>query len=158
MSNPCLQCTIQQGCCTNLSGLLLSRREYEAHFARHEENLITTHKGSFFQVTSKKGVCPNWDGQCTLYGDRPAECRLFPVTVGAVEETSTTLTMTLHSRTTCPQKETLLPSDEEAIAMARALASDAVGDTKTIRVFFERGLMRAGAFGLKVIRKAGFLT
>ena len=146
MSNPCLQCTIQQGCCTNLSGLLLSRREYEAHFARHEENLITTHKGSFFQVTPKKGVCPNWDGQCTLY-----------VTVGAVEETSKTLTMTLHSRTTCPQKETLLPSDEEAIAMARALASDAVGDTKTIRVFFERGLMRAGAFGLKVIRKAGLL-
>ena len=151
--NPCLACSINQGCCSDLQGLRLTPGEYETNFARHAGDLHIARDGPQYQVTSKLGPCPNWRGQCTVYETRPMECRLFPVTVTAVATMGPTVVAVAFDRTRCPQRAQLRPSDADARTLIEGFLRDAYGADRPVRVVFDRGPGRAMALGVKAARR-----
>jgi len=149
-ANPCLACSIAQGCCAEMQGLMVTEAEYERVFARHQHALEITQSGSLKRLTSKAGACPNWQGACTVYADRPMECRLFPFTVSVVATSSKTVHITAHDRVDCPQKEALRPREAVARRLIEAFAREAYGPDHSIRISFEHGLGKWKAFLLKL--------
>lgn len=153
--NPCLACSIEQDCCHRLDGLVVTAREYERVFARHADRLDVTEVGELRRVSARGAPCPNFEGRCTVYDDRPMECRLFPVTTHVVAVSGDTVRVTVHDRTNCPQKAALMPDDATVTRFVEGFARDAYGPEKAVEVIFERGFGRAAAYGLKAARKAG---
>lgn len=149
-ANPCLACTIAQGCCAEMQGLLVTESEFQRVFSRHHNALEITQTGRLKRLTSKAGPCPNWHGACTVYEDRPMECRLFPFTVSLVAATSQTIHITAHDRVDCPQKEALRPREAAAIDLIKAFARDAYGPGHTVHISFERGVGKIKALLLKL--------
>jgi hypothetical protein len=149
-ANPCLACTIAQGCCAEMQGLMVTETEYERVFARHQTALEVSQTGRLKRLTSKAGPCPNWQGACTVYADRPMECRLFPFTVSVVAATDKTVHITVHDRVDCPQKDALRPREAVARGLIEAFARDAYGPELAIRISFERGLGRLKALLLRL--------
>jgi hypothetical protein len=152
-SNPCLACSINQGCCSDLKGLRLTPGEYETHFARHAQRLHIARDGPQYQVSSKDGPCPNWRGGCTVYEARPMECRLFPVTVTAVATIGPTVVAVASERTLCPQKAQLQPSDHDARTLIEGFLREAYGAHRPVRVVFDRGPGRVLALAVKAARR-----
>jgi Fe-S-cluster containining protein len=128
-----------------MQGLLVTENEYERVFEGHAHALEVTQSGRLKRLTSKAGPCPNWQGACTVYEDRPMECRLFPFTVSVVAATAKTVHITAHDRVDCPQKAVLLPRETVARSLIEAFAREAYGRDRTIRISFERGLGRMKA-------------
>lgn len=122
-----------------MQGLLVNEKEYLAVFAHHQDVLDVTSIGPFKRLSSRQGACPNWQGACTVYDNRPMECRLFPFTVSLIAATSKTVRLTLHDRVDCPQKVQLRPSPETAICWVTSFAHQAYGTQKRVRITFERG-------------------
>jgi Fe-S-cluster containining protein len=151
--NPCLKCTINQGCCSDLKGLRLSPQEYERHFAHHSEALLVRRDGPQYQVTATAGPCPNWHGRCTVYETRPMECRLFPMTISNVAKVGETVVVVAHDRTSCPQSAALRPSDAQAQALIAGFVREAYGEGRPMRLVIDAGLGRAAAFGVKVLNR-----
>lgn len=133
-TNVCSRCIIGQDCCRNLSGLKLSENEYEQHFAKHSENLEVRQENNLYVVSAIDGKpCPNWiDDQCSIYIDRPMECRLFPYTLGKIIHHGNRINITFHSHTQCPEKKTLLMSKAEANGMILSFARSVFPDADKI--------------------------
>ncbi len=149
-ANPCLACAIAQGCCSEMQGLMVTETEYQRVFARHREALEITQAGRLKRLTSKAGPCPNWLGACTVYADRPMECRLFPFTLSVVAASPRSVHITAHDRVDCPQKEALRPRESAARSLIEGFARDAYGPDRAVRVSFERGFGRLKALLLKL--------
>lgn len=39
----------------------------------------------FINIVAKNGICPFYDKKCTIYNDRPNDCRLFPFDIKIIE-------------------------------------------------------------------------
>jgi len=146
--NPCLACSIQQDCCTRLSGLRLTREEFQRCFSRHVERLEIKHEGPVYVITPKNGgTCPNWqDGGCAVYDERPRECRLFPFTLFVRQQTSHTVSLGYHCDTRCPMKTELLLAADEADAMVSDFGREAfpVMSVEALRESLIESLKRRG--------------
>lgn len=151
--NPCLACSINQGCCTSLKGLRLTQREFDANFAHHAGALHVDRDGPQYQVTARDGPCPNWRGGCTVYESRPMECRLFPVTVTGVTTVGERVLAIAFDRTNCPQAAQLRPSDRDARALIEGFLREAYGADREVGVVFDRGAGRVGALAIKAVRR-----
>lgn len=149
--NPCLACSIHQGCCSDLKGLRLSPQEYEANFAHHAAALEIVRDGPQYRVTAKAGPCPNWKDQCTVYDTRPMECRLFPMTVSHVVEMGGHVIALAHDRTGCPQQQTLRPDNETAKAMIDGFLQDAYGGDKHRTILIDEGVSRLLGVGIRAL-------
>ncbi len=151
--NPCLSCSINQDCCSNLLGLRLSQREFDAHFAHHADALTIKRDGAHYQVTAKAGPCPNWQGRCTVYDTRPMECRLYPGTVSVVAAVGDNAIAVVHDRTPCPQKALLRPSNAAARALIEGFLRDIYGPDVKTHVVFDAGAGRAAAAAIKAANR-----
>ena len=138
-TNLCINCSIGK-CCRNLSGLKLSEFEYQKLFAEHSDHIKAEQYAGLYVVSVKKGhPCPYWkDDQCTIYADRPMECRLFPYTLGRVFHRGNRVNITYHSRTKCPDKKLLLMSKADANVMILSFARSVYGDDVKITLEYER--------------------
>ena len=138
--NPCTTCSIDQGCCTSLSGLKLARKEFEEHFSRHREALTVLNYDETYIISANQGhACPHWgEGGCRIYADRPIECRLFPYTVSHIAKGRKKIVMEFHDATDCPQKGRLLMPEEEARDLILALGRSAFGRNKPIVIVRRR--------------------
>ncbi len=151
--NPCLACPTQQSCCTNLIWTRLSPQEYERHFARYDDRIECLREGPIHLVQTRDGgACPHWDGECSIYEDRPMECRLFPHSIGSVFD-GKTLTLSVHSRTPCPWRDTLKMPDEEALALVRDFARSLARKDQSVRVYLQEGTGLAETWWRRLWRK-----
>ena len=125
--NPCASCSIDQDCCTHLSGLRVTAAEFERCFAAHADRLDIEHEGPVVVLTPKNHApCPNWQqAGCAVYEDRPRECRLFPFTLYVRKPNDDLVSIGYHSDTRCPLKTTLLPADCDARAIVTSFAEEA---------------------------------
>ncbi|MCP4348112.1 MAG: YkgJ family cysteine cluster protein [Desulfobacterales bacterium] len=145
MNNMCSKCSIKQDCCRNLSGLRMSEIEYKQHFANNNDGLTVMQVGRLFLVSAKDGhSCPYWTGdQCSIYADRPMECRLFPYSLGKIIHIGSSVNISFHSRTECPDKEILLMSKADANKMIVSFSRQAFHDADKINIDYEWFYIRA---------------
>lgn len=139
--NPCLDCSIGQNCCTNLSGLAMTREEYEENFAQFADQLIVKEEHSVYYIATKEGPCPHWKGQCTIHATRPMDCRLFPHQMGKVKVAPKHVKINYHSHTRCPKKKELRMPDADARNMIHTWAQDLYGEDHNIELKQQSFLM-----------------
>ena len=133
--NPCFSCNIEQECCRKLRFLRLTKSEYMQHFAQHKRIINVQNCSETYLVSSKEGqTCPKWSNKCTIYANRPVECRIFPYTLGKVQKEKLNVIINYHERTHCPQKKDLLISDKETKKLILSFAHEAFGNKYTIEV------------------------
>jgi Fe-S-cluster containining protein len=139
LDNPCSTCNIGQACCTILLGLKLTESEYMQHFHRYGSELTVQQDDGVYIVSSIGGQkCPNWnEGQCSVYPDRPIECRLFPYTLRSVSRVHGRAFITFHSRTRCPLKMDLIAPLGEATKMVTSFGKTAFGKDTAIEVHLD---------------------
>lgn len=147
-ANPCLACTVNQDCCTRLTGLMLTEKEYQRCFAHHGEKVEVTRDGAFYIINeSKPAKCPNWqDEGCSVYDERPFECRLFPHNSYVRGETANKVSIRYHEVHTCPLVHSLKMKDDEARNLVDDFARGVYGDKVEVEVTAE-------SFGDKSKRK-----
>lgn len=157
-ANPCLSCTINQGCCTSLTGLCLTKAEYERCFEQHADQLIVKRRGPLYIVSQTGGAaCPNWqNGGCAVYDQRPRECALFPHTLYLKKQDGSDFTICIHSDTKCPQKKQLLSSKDDAEKLVLEFATEAFGESASITVRCETLVERISRFCRNLVN--GFLA
>lgn len=143
MENLCETCRtdqIVQRCCTRITDLMLTDDEYSAHFQQHEKDLFVKHANGVYAVTPRNGnPCPQWSrGGCTIYRDRPLDCRLYPYQMARIRPEKDTLRIRFETSSICPQTElflTLMP-ETEARALIEEFWRKVVGDE--VRIVIER--------------------
>ncbi len=135
--NPCMACSTDQDCCTRLSGLTLTKDEFERYFREHSEQLLTTGSDNFFIVSTKEGrACPNWkDGGCRIYLERPIDCRLFPYSISQITRRRKKVEVEFHGRSHCPQQDRLLMPESEARALIMKFCRIVFGENKTVMIY-----------------------
>jgi Fe-S-cluster containining protein len=133
---PCFSCSIEQECCRKLRFLRLTKSEYMQHFVQHQGTITVQNCTETYLISSKEGqTCPNWSSEkCTIYTDRPVECRIFPYTLGRINKEKLHVVINYHERTHCPQKKVLLVSDKETKKLILSFAHEAFGNKYTIEV------------------------
>ena len=133
---PCTSCSLGQDCCTNLKGLKLTASEYKRHFIQYQEKIMVHQKNrSIYEVSSRQGqACPHWENGCIIYDDRPVECRIFPHTIGKISFYHGQISLTVHARSNCPQKQILLLPWDETKRLVSLFARDAFGNEPIIKV------------------------
>ncbi len=145
MDNLCDQCSTDQHCCKQLTGLMLTREEYEAQFKNYEENLFVEESDGVYKVTPRNGTaCPHWDhGGCAIYPNRPIDCRLYPYMMTRVDKGKDTLKVTLQMSSQCPKIDAvgMLKSETEAHALATEFWRKVTGDETGIIVQRESRLV-----------------
>lgn len=134
IENPCLTCSINQDCCTNLVGLRLTATEYDLCFTHHvDSEKVTVEREGFIYIINSdtKKTCPNWknDG-CFIYEERPLECRLFPYTLYIKKQTQKKVEVRFHLVHSCPMADQLRMTEHAAEAMVKKFCVKAFG-TKT---------------------------
>lgn len=139
--NPCIECSTNQQCCRQLSGLLLAEQEYKDNFENHEAKLDVSWSNKFAVVSVKPGEsCPHWgtDG-CGIYQDRPIDCRVFPYVTSQILENRHKIKITFHNRSDCPIKERLylLTPEAEVRSLLTALGIKIYGAKRRIIVRHE---------------------
>ena len=143
--NPCVACTTNQHCCTRLSGLILTQKEFDELFKSHAERLLVRQSNKVVIVSTKDGdACPHWaKGGCGIYQDRPIDCRIFPYILTRVIEKRNKVKIIFHTKTDCPQKDKMYALMPEAAARALAMefGKKIYGEDKTIIVECEKGLL-----------------
>jgi len=127
--NPCLACTIQQDCCTRLSGLRVTQWEFDRCFAQHADLLDIAREGPVFVLTPKGGQpCPNWkDGGCSVYDIRPRECRLFRFTLCVRSSSPGAVSLGYHCDTQCRFNDRLRGTEEVAASAVAEFGREAFG-------------------------------
>ncbi len=130
--NPCLACSINQDCCTNLVGLRLTKTEYEHCFSRHAEagKVIVGREGPIYIVNpDQEQACPNWKKEgCSVYDDRPLECRLFPHTLYIKELAPAKVEVRFHAVHSCPLIGDLRMTENAAESIVKNFCAEAFGD------------------------------
>lgn len=141
--NPCASCSIDQDCCTHLSGLRVTPAEFERCFADYADRLEICREGPVYVLTPKAGApCPNWrDGGCAIYDVRPRECRLFPFTLYVERQSRDYVGLGYHCDTRCPLKHQLLCGDETARQLVEGFGREAFGSA-VVRVHRESAWAR----------------
>ncbi len=141
--NPCEVCTINQDCCTRLSGLMLTKDEFERHFKKNREELAIKPLNGFFVVSSKKsGMCPHWEnGSCQIYSDRPIDCRLYPYAIRHLIKNKQRVKIVFHAESICLQKNRLyvLMPELEARELVLAFGKTVFGESTAVIVQREKG-------------------
>ena len=134
--NPCFSCYIEQDCCKKLRNLRLTKSEYMQHFVQHQGTILMQNCSETYLVSSTEGqTCPNLSNEsCTIYNDRPVECRIFPYTLGRIHKEKLHVAINYHDRTHCPHKRDLLISDKEVKKLILSFAHEAFGNKYTIEV------------------------
>lgn len=156
MSNPCLKCTVDQNCCRDLHGLLLSESEYHRLFREGADHLSVSPEGRFYKVFANGGgACPHWDNGCTIYGDRPMDCDLYPYTIGNIFEDNGTVYATYHSRTECPLSAELLHPRAQAEKMIHDFLTREYGHARTVVVRYDEGIARLYHLARRAAAKSG---
>ena len=152
----CFSCSIGQECCRELRFLRLTKSEYRRHFAEHQNKLIIQDCDQTCLVSSKNGqTCPNWiSTTCTIYADRPVECRIFPYTLGTVYKVNNRVFISYHERTRCPQKKALLMSHKELEELLIYFAHEAFGNSCEVKIKKEHLMEK---LGIKLRRKLRLL-
>ena len=153
--NPCAACTIDQDCCTRLSGLRLTQIEFDRCFAHHAGEIDVEREGPLLVVSQRDGAaCPNWqEGGCAVYDARPRECALFPHTLYVPPSRRDTVSIRVHSDTCCPLKAELIGSQQSAEQLAREFAAEAFGNGVPIRVTRETAGQRWWRRSRKLLRR-----
>lgn len=162
--NPCATCSIDQDCCTHLSGLRVTEAEFQRCFSSHVDLLHIEREGPVLVLTPKDGAaCPNWQkGGCAVYDDRPRECRLFPFTLFVRKQGADLVSIGYHSDTRCPLKQALIAPDAEARAIVANFGEEAFPRSKlevSRETTLERLRRRTAAAAwrlLSIIRKTSF--
>lgn len=144
MNNPCLSCPVDQNCCRNLHGLTVSQEEFDRLYKPAQDDFKIYKKGFLFEIWSKDGnPCPHWEGQCTIYGDRPMDCDLYPYTIGNVFDDGKTVRVSYHNRTECPLGEQLSPPREKVEALLRAFFEKNTAAGTRIKIVYDEGPAKA---------------
>jgi len=149
--NPCLACTENQRCCSQLSGLTLSNEEFEKNFRKHTDKLSVVDDNKVFIVSAyDNGPCPHWQQSgCKIYYDRPIDCRVYPYEIIQLAERKGVIEIKFRGSPCCPQKDHLLIPLEDARTLMKNLGRMAYGESKPIVIKYvqeERG--RAGILAL----------
>lgn len=141
--NPCKTCTMNQDCCTRLSGLMVTQDEYGRYFRNNAEGLLVKKSKGFIVVTSRTGgACPHWgNGGCMIYPDRPIDCRLYPYAIRYLIEKKRKVTIVFHDRSLCSNKDRLyaLMTESEIRSLVMAFGKKVYGESITIIVQREKG-------------------
>jgi len=159
--NPCLACSTDQDCCTNLVGLRLSKTEYDLCFAHHAESGQVTvgREGPIYIINpDEKRKCPNWDcGGCSVYENRPLECRLFPHTLYVKKMTTTGAEVRWHAVPSCPLVRQLRMTEKAVESAAHEFCADAFGTQIQVSVraesLPEKFRRKSGMFREKITRR-----
>ena len=132
--NPCLACTENQRCCSQLSGLRLSEEEFEKYFRNHSDKLSVVKDNRVFIVTSRdSGPCPHWElTGCGIYNGRPIDCRVYPYEITQVVERRKVIEIKFRESPTCSQRDHLLMPIEEAEALMEVFGQSAYGSGKQV--------------------------
>jgi Fe-S-cluster containining protein len=142
--NPCLSCSTDQHCCSQLSGLFLAEDEFNRLFKQYRQDLSVRRSGRIVRVSANNGNCPYWQKEgCRIYQERPIDCRIFPYTPMHVIERKGSIKIVFHDRSNCPQKEKLflcMPKSEIR-ALLVELGKKMYGEAKTITVQHEKGIL-----------------
>ncbi len=160
--NPCEGCMVN--CCKAMSGLVVSKEEFERHFERHKAGIIIQKCGKVFILRPKEGrVCPHFEnGGCRIYKDRPIDCRVYPYVISRVFERGTKAKLIFHTRSDCPQKKLLysLISEAEVRELVLDFGKKVYGRDKKIIVQYEKNavlrlLNRLEGIGHRLLLIAG---
>lgn len=93
--------------------------------------------------------CPYWDKNgCSIYKNRPIDCRLFPYELNRMVEKRGVIEVELYDQTDCPQRESLFMPIDEAYELVKALARDVFGQGKPINIKFVPGRKPPRVFGI----------
>lgn len=121
----------------------VSEEEFQAHFKDFEDELDIKKEGLLYKVNSGNGLtCPHWKGQCTIYGNRPMECDLYPHTLGNVFEGDNEIIATFHARTECPLTDEIRHTDEKAKDMIQTFFEGIAENGACVRVINDQGVNR----------------
>lgn len=150
--NPCANCSVN--CCKTLSGLRVSEAEYQQHFGRFEARLDVKQVDRLYVVSAKAGTtCPHFIGeQCSVYVERPMECRLFPYTLREPIQEGNRVQLFFEASTKCPRKDTLIMPQAKAKAMITVFAQGVYNDFEKIKVERKWLLTRAKFKMLRFLR------
>lgn len=148
--NPCLACTENQRCCSQLSGLRLSEAEFEKYFRDHSDQLTIIKDDKTFIVSSHgNGPCPYWQlSGCKIYNNRPVDCRVYPYEITEVLERKRVVEVRFRDSPGCPQRDRLFMPLEEAKALLKDLGQAAYGQEKPIIVRYAEDKKRSGLLGV----------
>jgi|GEM_PF-1617417 len=130
--NPCLACRVNQQCCSQLSGLRLSREEFEKYFQDHANELsIIKYRKTFIVSARNHQTCPHWrESGCAIYMDRPSDCRLYPYEITRVREKKDRIEVLFSDNPGCPLREDLLLPIEEAKSIIEGFCRDVYGERR----------------------------
>jgi len=139
MSNPfdyCQNCNVN--CCVDLSGLKVTPRDFELLFKAHRDKMDVKDNGAYLQISARNGeACPVFDGEkCSMYEDRPMECRLYPYTVEDVIDDGEAVRAEIHATVRCPSLSELLPTPEVAQSLTEDFLKECYPD-RDIKVVFK---------------------
>lgn len=151
--NPCLACPVDQACCRELDWMRLSPAEFDRVFGDVADQMECKPEGPFLLVRARnKASCPRWEGQCTVYEQRPMECRLYPQAIGSVFD-GREMVLSVHGETPCPWRNRLRGSDDLATDMVRALGRELARDGQPVRVVREEGPGKLEITWRRLLRK-----
>lgn len=133
-------CDVNQRCCSQLSGLRLTREELEKYFENHAGGLaILKYKNTFIVSTKENGPCPYWKKSgCMIYHHRPIDCRLYPYEITGISERKKTIEVTFGINQGCPQKDRLLMPVDEAKAFIEVFCQAVYGQDKPIIIKYHQ--------------------
>ena len=133
-NNPCLACKVDQQCCSKLSGLRLSKKEYEKYFQILADRLtVVEHDKMFIVSVPDKGPCPYWEQDgCRIYSARPIDCRVYPYEIIEIREQKKFIEIKFRDSPSCPQTDELKMPVEKAKMLMKQLGQAAYGYSKPI--------------------------
>jgi Fe-S-cluster containining protein len=136
--NPCVGCSTDQHCCSQLSSLFLAEEEYDQHFKKYAAILDIIWSNKFVVVSvTQGGPCPHWgENGCLIYQNRPIDCRVFPYVTTQIIEKRNKIKITFHSSSDCPKRDSLYPlmPEAEIRKLLTAFGKKTFGENKTVIV------------------------
>lgn len=130
MTSPCMSCSIDMDCCRKFNGVVMSQDEYDRLFAKFDGRFELEQLGRFVKIADKSGQgCPYFEQGtgCTIYEDRPLDCRLFPFSLDHVRGgENEPMRASAHRRVGCPHSEEF-PIDQAEIACVTDRMARSVG-------------------------------
>lgn len=160
MSNPCMSCSIDMDCCKKFNGVLMSQEEFDRLYAKFEGRFQVEQRNRFVMVTDISGEgCPYFKQGtgCTVYEERPLDCRLFPFSLDHVRGgEGDTMRASAHRRVGCPHSEEF-PIDREQVGCLTDGMARSVGHSGA-EVELEYGLTWWKYAARRAVRRLKALT